>query len=63
LSDVTASIISDFDVPNKLYVDNAVAGAGAGFDVSNAPLLRYDAGIDNILISSDLRNLVNVDWV
>ena len=52
-TDVTATLISDFDIVNKKYVDDAVAGAGAGFDVSNAPLLRYGAGIDSLLVGSD----------
>lgn len=62
-TDVTSTLTSAFDIVNKDYVDTAVAGAGAGFDVSNAPIIRYVNTVENAVISSDPFNLVTVDWV
>jgi hypothetical protein len=52
-NDETANVLLDSHIPNKAYVDLAVANAGAGFDTANAPLLRYGSGIDSLLVGSD----------
>jgi hypothetical protein len=62
-TDVTATLISDFDIVNKKYVDDEIAanvGSG-GFDTNNAPLIKYNVDIEPILIDNP-QYLVTKAW-